>query len=179
MNKSTLRTILATVAVMILLFRLAVRNNWLNSNGNLHQGKKPNKHRSYTPPQPQSSNKRDNSNTHSQASNTNNNNVAHNTEEVQQMHLLDHERKIILTKHAQCRMECRHFTNEEVKEILQNGTINFDKSNDREGSCPTYAIEGETHDGQHARMVFAFCDYNTAKVITVIDLDTDWKCNCY
>jgi Domain of unknown function (DUF4258) len=90
-----------------------------------------------------------------------------------------HPSHIIYTKHAKCRMGCRHFDDSEVQEILADGEVNLNKSNDRPGDCPTYALEGTTHDGQHARMVFAFCKDGDAKVITVIDLDTDYKCDCY
>jgi hypothetical protein len=91
-----------------------------------------------------------------------------------------HPSKIIYTKHAKCRMSCRHFTEKEVREILEKGKVNFNKSNDRPEDCPTYALEGETSDGQQSRMVFAFCNGgNQVKLITVIDLDTDWKCSCY
>jgi hypothetical protein len=86
--------------------------------------------------------------------------------------------KIIYTKHAKCRMACRHLDKTEVREILEQGKVNLQKSNDRPGTCPTYALEGRTHDGQMSRMVFAFCNDREAKVITVIDLDTDWKCDC-
>jgi hypothetical protein len=89
-----------------------------------------------------------------------------------------HPQRIIFTKHAKCRMACRHLDDSEVREILEHGKINFAKSNDRAGSCPTYALEGRTHDGQQTRMVFAFCNATEAKVVTVIDLDTDWKCDC-
>jgi Domain of unknown function (DUF4258) len=90
-----------------------------------------------------------------------------------------HPNHIIYTKHAKCRMGCRHFDDSEVQEILADGEVNLNKSNDRPGDCPTYALEGTTHDGQHARMVFAFCKDGDAKVITVIDLGTDYKCDCY
>jgi Domain of unknown function (DUF4258) len=89
-----------------------------------------------------------------------------------------HPEKIIYTKHAKCRMQCRNLDESEVQEILEKGKINFAKSNDRPGTCPTYALEGRTHDGQQSRMVFAFCNEREVKVITVIDLDTDWKCEC-
>jgi Domain of unknown function (DUF4258) len=90
-----------------------------------------------------------------------------------------HPAHLQYTKHAKCRMQCRQFDDSEVKEILENGTINYKKSNDRPEKCPTYALEGKTHDGQQARMVFSFCDPNDVKLVTVIDLDTDWKCDCY
>jgi hypothetical protein len=90
-----------------------------------------------------------------------------------------HPNKINYTKHAKCRMSCRQFSEEEVIQVLENGKVNWDKSNDRQSNCPTYALEGVTNDGQLARMVFAFCNKTEATVITVIDLKTDFKCNCY
>ncbi len=91
-----------------------------------------------------------------------------------------HPSVIHYSKHAKCRMGCRQFTESEVIEILENGEINYRKSNDRPEKCPTYALEGKTHDGQTARMVFAFCNGGQeVTVVTVIDLDTDWSCDCY
>lgn len=87
--------------------------------------------------------------------------------------------KLIYTKHARCRMDCRFFTEKEVREILNNGKINYQKSRPDDKPCPSYALEGVTSDGQEARMVFATCDNATLKVVTCIDLETDYKCDCY
>lgn len=81
------------------------------------------------------------------------------------------------TAHAKCRMECRKITQEEVKEIMQEGTINYRKSDVKDSPCPSYALEGVTADNQRVRIVFGQCDTKT-KVITVIDLETDWSCDC-
>jgi Domain of unknown function (DUF4258) len=82
------------------------------------------------------------------------------------------------TQHAKCRMECRHITQDEVEDIMQNGSINYKKSEATGMPCPTYALEGYTHkDNQHVRIVFAQCDYKT-KVVTCIDLDVDFECHC-
>jgi hypothetical protein len=82
------------------------------------------------------------------------------------------------TQHAKCRMDCRHITQEEVKDIMQNGKINYNKSEAGGKPCPTYALEGHTQaDNQHVRIVFAQCDYKT-KVVTCIDLDNDFECHC-
>ena len=81
------------------------------------------------------------------------------------------------TRHAQCRMECRHIDSSEVEEIMRIGVINYRKSEVDAHPCPTYAIEGTTHDQQHVRIVFAQCDYKT-KVVTVIDLNQEWECHC-
>lgn len=81
------------------------------------------------------------------------------------------------TQHAKCRMECRHVTQEEVKFILQNGQINYKKSEANGHPCPTYALEGYSPEKQHLRIVFAQCDTKT-KVVTCIDLDQDFECHC-
>jgi hypothetical protein len=81
------------------------------------------------------------------------------------------------TKHAKCRMECRHISQEEVEQIMRNGEINYKKSDANGRPCPSYALEGTTNDDQRVRIVFGQCDLKT-KVITCIDLETDWTCNC-
>jgi hypothetical protein len=84
---------------------------------------------------------------------------------------------IIYTKHARCRMGCRHIDESEVMEILENGEINYNKSDLRASPDPKYALEGTTHDGQQVRIIFAPSPRGMV-VITVIDLDTGWHCNC-
>lgn len=89
--------------------------------------------------------------------------------------------KIIYTKHARCRMECRDISENEVEYVLANGVINEAKSTEEdqesEGHCPTFALEANTNDGQHVRIVFGACDKIT-KVITAIDLGVEHQCNC-
>ena len=81
------------------------------------------------------------------------------------------------TEHAKCRMECRKISQSEVEEIMRGGKINYSRSHVKEKPCPTYALEGITHDNQRVRIIFAQCDFKT-KVVTGIDLDTDWQCSC-
>jgi hypothetical protein len=81
------------------------------------------------------------------------------------------------TQHAKCRMKCRHITQAEVQDIMKNGNINYKKSNLQDQPCPTYALEGYTQDQQHVRIVFAQCETDT-KVVTCIDLDNDFECDC-
>ncbi|NIG53496.1 DUF4258 domain-containing protein [Chitinophaga sp. Cy-1792] len=92
--------------------------------------------------------------------------------------LLNRRAHLEYTKHAKCRMDCRHVTEAEVEEILHDGNINLEKSNPNDHPCPTFALEGYSHDGQHLRIVFAPCDEENARVITCIDLDKDWTCHC-
>jgi hypothetical protein len=88
-----------------------------------------------------------------------------------------HPGKLIYTKHARCRMDCRHIDEAEVAEILANGRINYRKSEPAGRPDPKYALEGATRDGQQVRIIFAPAKRGMV-VITVIDLDTDWSCNC-
>jgi hypothetical protein len=81
------------------------------------------------------------------------------------------------SNHAKCRMQCRHISQEEVEEIMRDGKVNYNKSDLQNTRCPRYAVEGVTHDNQRVRIVYAQCNESTA-VVTVIDLGTDWSCDC-
>lgn len=83
---------------------------------------------------------------------------------------------LALTRHARCRMACRHFDEAEVRAFLASARWDPERSRD-DGACPSHAFEGQTRDGQRARMVFADCP-DEAKLVTAIDLDTDWPCEC-
>lgn len=103
----------------------------------------------------------------------NNNNVPNNDNG-----LIRNPASIHYSKHARCRMECRHIDESEVKEILTNGTINYNKSELQGEVCrKRYAVEGTTHDNQRVRLIFAPCG-NEETVVTVIDLGKEWSCDC-
>jgi hypothetical protein len=85
--------------------------------------------------------------------------------------------KLFFTKHARCRMQCRHITQQEVKDILANGTVNYNKSNLQDPRGATYAVEGITNDRQHVRIIFAPKQQHLT-VVTVIDLEEEYQCNC-
>jgi len=61
---------------------------------------------------------------------------------------------IVYSRHARCRMDCRHIDESEVKEILLQGKVNYDKI-EESAKGSSYPLEGTTHDNQHARVVFA------------------------
>jgi Domain of unknown function (DUF4258) len=84
---------------------------------------------------------------------------------------------IIYTRHARCRMGCRHIDADEIKEVLRSGTINWEKSDLRGDPDPKYAVEGDTHDGQRVRLIIAQ-SLRGSVVVTVIDLGEEWKCDC-
>ena len=85
------------------------------------------------------------------------------------------ETHLILSRHAKCRMECRHITENEIKEILHEGNINYKKSDLQAESGPKYAVEGYLPDHQHLRVIFA-PESNAIVVVTCIDLDNEWQC---
>jgi hypothetical protein len=82
------------------------------------------------------------------------------------------------SKHARCRMDCRRISESEVLFILKNGKINYRKSELDGTDCQNkYAVEGITNDKQKVRIIFASCREEVT-VVTVIDLGTEWPCNC-
>lgn len=84
---------------------------------------------------------------------------------------------LIYTRHARCRMECRHIDEAEVQEILKGGAINFEKSEPNAKPDPKFAVEGITGDNQQVRIIFAPTRRGMV-VITCIDLNQEWQCNC-
>ena len=84
---------------------------------------------------------------------------------------------LILTKHAKCRMDCRHITEDEIKEIVHDGKVNEAKSGPGTKGDETYALEGYSHEHQHLRIVVS-PESDGLVVITCIDLDNAWQCNC-
>lgn len=86
--------------------------------------------------------------------------------------------QINYSHHARCRMECRHIDENEVKDILQNGEVNYKKSEVNGAECNRkYAVEGYSKDNQHLRIVFAPCN-DEVTVVTCIDIGTEWECHC-
>src|SRR5512137_2583221 len=88
----------------------------------------------------------------------------------------DPEAEYFFTKHARCRMECRHITQKEVKEIVRKAEVNYRKSDLQATQGPKYALEGYTSkDRQHIRIIVAPRQKHLS-IVTVIDLDEDWNC---
>ena len=90
---------------------------------------------------------------------------------------LRQEKHLIYTRHAKCRMGCRHITEKEIREILEKGEVNYAKSEPNGHPDPKYALEGFTQEGQHLRVVFA-PESDGLVVITCIELGTEWPCDC-
>jgi len=84
---------------------------------------------------------------------------------------------LTFTRHPACRMACRGITEAEIREVLAEGVVNAQKSDQQDRPCPTYAIEDRVKDGQLLRIVFAVCA-RQIKVITCIDLEREHDCDC-
>jgi|GEM_PF-484481 len=92
--------------------------------------------------------------------------------------IIDANTPLIYTKHARCRMSCRHISEADIREVLREGHINEAKSKQEPGKCPTYAIEDHRNsDGVRLRIVFAKCD-REVRVVTCIDRDDEFSCDC-
>lgn len=88
----------------------------------------------------------------------------------------DPDAEYFFTKHARCRMECRHITQKEVKEIVRKAEVNYRKSDLQAAQGPKYALEGYTSkDRQHIRIIVAPKQKHLS-IVTVIDLDEEWNC---
>lgn len=85
--------------------------------------------------------------------------------------------KLSFTRHARCRMDCRRISQSDIDDILRKGIINYSKSDRNDRPCPTFALQGETSDGDKIRVIFAQCDAET-KVITCYHLNQEFECNC-
>lgn len=75
-------------------------------------------------------------------------------------------------------MECRSINEREIKEIIKKGILNQKKSGyDKKYNNRVYVIEGYSYERQHIRVVVT-PEKERLLVITVIDLDRDWVCDC-
>lgn len=88
-----------------------------------------------------------------------------------------HPRHLYYTKHARCRMDCRHISEGEIGEIMDKGIINLSKSHQQDKPCPTIALQGTTSRGASLRVIFAQCSDET-KVITCYNLNEEPECHC-
>lgn len=81
-----------------------------------------------------------------------------------------------ISKHAACRMNCRHISKDEILEVLKEGRMNRSKTRTGDRGS-TYAYEGRTKDGQEVRIIVAPSKDNIT-IVTVIDLENEWNCDC-
>ena len=88
--------------------------------------------------------------------------------------------EVKVTYHARCRMGCRKIEAFEIQEVIDQRKINQRKTNRNPppGKCPSIAYEGRTErDKQKIRIIVGDCDNNPI-IITVIDLENEYRCSC-
>lgn len=90
---------------------------------------------------------------------------------------LDRDHRVVYTRHARCRMGCRHINAQEVREIIASGTIDPTHSDPQDKPCPTVALEGYSRQHQHIRLIVATCG-DELRLVTCIDLEKQWPCDC-
>ncbi len=78
---------------------------------------------------------------------------------------------------AKCEMACRSISEDEVKAILTNGKISFEKSQPTKTPCPFFAVEGTTADGQSLSITYAMCK-STTVVEKASVIGNTKKCDC-
>ena len=85
--------------------------------------------------------------------------------------------QIHYSKHARCRMSCRNISEKEVEDIIHHGEINLRKSElNADAAHKRYTLEGVE---QNVRLRIVVAESGkVATVITCIDLDHEWKCDC-
>ena len=85
--------------------------------------------------------------------------------------------KVVYSRHALCRMDCRRISKAEIEEIMQKGVINFSRSNRVATPCPTFALQGRTSRAAYIRVIFSQCADET-KVVTAYNLEDNVSCYC-
>ena len=88
-----------------------------------------------------------------------------------------HPAHFYFTRHARCRMACRHISEEDIRDIVDHGVLNLAKSETRGRPCPTLAVQGETDEGESIRVILAQCPDET-RIITCYNLRREFACQC-
>lgn len=81
--------------------------------------------------------------------------------------------KITFSEHAKCIMTCKGISEEETKNVLKNGDVNFRESDTHRKPCPAYVFEG-----RNLKIICTACD-SISEVMNVIRLhETQDSCQC-
>lgn len=86
--------------------------------------------------------------------------------------------KLSYTSTGECIMQCRNITEEEIKQVLKGGKVNYDKSDVHAKPYPIYDVEGKTVTGKELSIIIADID-TTSSMISAVDLkQTIDTCKC-
>ena len=85
----------------------------------------------------------------------------------------------IFSEHAKCILQCKQISEEEVKEVLKTGEVNFSESDTHGVPCPSYAIEGTSHNKKLRVLLTIFEKDSTAEITTAINMEAGKDtCRC-
>ncbi|MBL7891139.1 MAG: DUF4258 domain-containing protein [Bacteroidia bacterium] len=83
--------------------------------------------------------------------------------------------KLEFTPHAGCKLMCLGISEDDIKEMMKKGDVNYGKSEVHAKPCPKYAIEGYTHDGHSILIIVGDCD----SISTIIEVTGENEmCRC-
>jgi len=76
-----------------------------------------------------------------------------------------------------CQAKCLNISEENIKELLSQGDVNFSKSQVHDLNCPIYAIDTDDFPGGELRAFFEKCDSITI-LASIEHIDKQEPCNC-
>ncbi len=78
---------------------------------------------------------------------------------------------LVITDNGRCRMNCKNISEDDVKNLMTHGDVNYSESQVHEKPCPFYAVDGKSKDGREIRVVYRLCTNDSlTEVITAHDL---------
>lgn len=108
----------------------------------------------------------------SSSSNTTNDAAKTDTTDKDKPKKLKLNSKIVLSKRAQCQMDCDKITMEQVKEVLSKGKINPKKSDTKKKPCPILVLESSEKDKRPLRIAISACKDQT-KILFIDDISSN------
>jgi len=81
-----------------------------------------------------------------------------------------------ISKHAKCKMECLGISTADIKELVDNGDVDFSASDVHGKPCKSYIINNEVEAAKAVQATFQFCD--TMIVLNDLQSRIKQECNC-
>lgn len=82
------------------------------------------------------------------------------------------------TSVAHCTMKCLGVKEQDIRELLKNGSVNYDASDVHATPCPRYAVEGKLNGNRKIRVQVNDCD-SISRIQSVSDLASPKEaCEC-
>jgi hypothetical protein len=77
---------------------------------------------------------------------------------------------------ARCRMQCLSINDNDIKDLMQTGVINLNRSSRTMHPCPVFALQGRVSN-HYLRVLFEQCR-NGTYVVNCYDLEKERTCDC-